>query len=1688
MKKAFNFRSAIVCVLVLIMCLTAFVACNDKKDGQDDLSGLAKAKDYVKQLYINNNEETAADYTVVSKVNIAGTIYNVSWTVAITTEGADADSVKVVAGESNVTIDVIDMAESEIKYVLTATITDAKGNTETVSFNRKVPKFHVSTWAEYAAAEDGKLLVVDGIVTMFNSKGNGASYNSMYIQDADGAYYAYSMDEDPKDKNIAVGMKVRLTGTKKTYNGTYELEKVLIKEVLDTNVQVVAPINIDELLANVTSAKDKNLTNLQGSIVTLSGAILVEVDTSQKYCYFTVGGVKTYIRPSASAGFLSSTEITAFMKAFKEKIGYTATITGQALVYNNAFYMQPISKDAVEYGAVADLTPAEQVKFVKDNANALSNVTYSGYSVTLPSASDVFTDVKIAWTADNTEICNIADGKATFTYDYTTEGRKVKLTATYTHATDTTVAPLTNEYELELLIPQDATVEEFLAKDEDGKVYIITGYIVADGSSSGKGSFVVADATGAVFSYEKADVAVGDKVKVYGTRSSNSGVPQIATLNVVKVDAEGESYTYPEPAVIDGTTFDLSTLTSTSIAAYTGKYTKITGLTFYKDGTFNRAGLLKDGKTAGSTAKDDYTQVLSLYSASDAIPADWAGKPVVVYGYVRGFKASNYLTIQVAKVEIGYDDATKVALAKEALTTAEIGGTEFDKSFDLPTKGDWDTTITWAVKGESSVLAIEGNHATVTKPQTESEQVTIVATIKSGEVTDTKEFVLTILGETPSYAVNWTGENITAVYGDENTALAAGGEVKKGTVVKFTVVLPANKLISSVTVNGVELENTAYVTTFSVTVNAVSNVVVNYVEYTPVTVAEFIAKTKGDALYAITGYIGAAGGTETEEGSFVVIDETGAAFSYNKIVGFALGDHVTVYGTRAENYSFPQVGTVHVEKLAGGTYVEPTAEEIAVEDVKVDGTDLYIGKLYQIVGGTIAVDGNYINLMNGTTRVASLYTNTTDAETYKALANKEVIVYGYSRGVNTKNAYWQVQVARIVEVTDALKVEKAKAALTLDVTSTGANFTLPTTGINGTTISWTSSNTAVVSIEGGNATVDNTAITEDTVVTLTATIRLNETTDTKTFDVTITKVIKNYTVTIVAPTEGGTLVVKANTENVVSGASLTENTVLTFVAEPAQGYKLVAIKVNGVAVSETTLALTENVEVTAEFAEEYPAMSIADFKASETAANTQVKLTGVATAIDTKAVYIQDADGQAVYVYYGNGNVPAGFVIGKEYTFTGKKAEYKGLIQLASPTKVDEKDTETVITAKVINDQAGYDALTVANSSELVTINGLVVKNGNWMIGDTVVAHWEGNALSGDSAAVKAIVALLNDGVSFKLVNVNVSVNNNKLQVIVLKAEQVVIDWVPVATVDLKEIGVNGTAKITVTANPAVTTDVKATFVTENDQIATVDANGVVTGVAVGTVGINVTANGHTVKVEITVVAVAEEFTVNYTKTVDGANGSIASVMAGETAVEPGTKVLKGTKVTVTVTPAEGYRLASYTLNGGDAVAANGETSFDVTVTGDVTIVVTFEVKPAAKTWQKVTDASTLAVGDQVIFVNESAKAEALAQSGKFLSVQTYTDAPTGALVFTLAAGSADGTFAFTTKDGKYLTTSAAKTMYINGTAINDNSSWTIAFKTDGNAVITNKAGFGTIQYNSNNPRFLNYTSNTGVMQLYKLA
>ncbi len=83
---------------------------------------------------------------------------------------------------------------------------------------------------------------------------------------------------------------------------------------------------------------------------------------------------------------------------------------------------------------------------------------------------------------------------------------------------------------------------------------------------------------------------------------------------------------------------------------------------------------------------------------------------------------------------------------------------------------------------------------------------------------------------------------------------------------------------------------------------------------------------------------------------------------------------------------------------------------------------------------------------------------------------------------------------------DIALVADAKSSLILgDLSNVSGDITLPTEGRNGTTISWSSNNTDVITNDGH---VTQPAVGEDNAhVTLTATITLKMLTDTKTFDV-----------------------------------------------------------------------------------------------------------------------------------------------------------------------------------------------------------------------------------------------------------------------------------------------------------------------------------------------------------------------------------------------------------------------------------------------------------------------------------------------------------------------------------------------------------------------------------------------------------
>ena len=219
----------IIALIALLALVVTTCACSGDSAATSDLTA---AKDYLYAMYKDQAEATPADYTVVDTIAVGDGSYTVEWTVSVSS--GDASGISLVPGEKHlVTVDVNEKSAEDIVYVLTATIKDAAGKSESVSFDHRVPAYKESTWAEYVAADDGDTVVVKGVVTGIIAKSKGNSYNCIYLQDADGGYYVYGMDTDPiTDDKIEVGMTVRISGARTTYSGSIEIKDGVV-EIVD---------------------------------------------------------------------------------------------------------------------------------------------------------------------------------------------------------------------------------------------------------------------------------------------------------------------------------------------------------------------------------------------------------------------------------------------------------------------------------------------------------------------------------------------------------------------------------------------------------------------------------------------------------------------------------------------------------------------------------------------------------------------------------------------------------------------------------------------------------------------------------------------------------------------------------------------------------------------------------------------------------------------------------------------------------------------------------------------------------------------------------------------------------------------------------------------------------------------------------------------------------------------------------------------------------------------------------------------------------------------------------------------------------------------------------------------------------------------------------------------------------------
>ena len=131
--------------------------------------------------------------------------------------------------------------------------------------------------------------------------------------------------------------------------------------------------------------------------------------------------------------------------------------------------------------------------------------------------------------------------------------------------------------------------------------------------------------------------------------------------------------------------------------------------------------------------------------------------------------------------------------------------------------------------------------------------------------------------------------------------------------------------------------------------------------------------------------------------------------------------------------------------------------------------------------------------------------------------------------------------------------------------------------------------------------------------------------------------------------------------------------------------------------------------------------------------------------------------------------------------------------------------------------------------------------------------------------------------------------------------------------------------------------------------------------------------------------------------------------------------------------------------------------------------------------------ATSIEVGDTVVLACNAKSMELSSMAAKYGNGVAYTSAPAGVYTLTVEAGASDGTYAFKTPDGVYLSWSSSNSL-ITSTAVNANSSWKVTFDGDNAIILNAKDNARKLQWNASSPRFACYTSTQTAVQLYKLS
>ncbi|MBE6532929.1 MAG: hypothetical protein E7676_05440 [Ruminococcaceae bacterium] len=418
-------------ILVTMLCVCALASCavvdtvkgwlGIGEDTGDVIEyNLPGAVEYLRTMYIDDATLTPNDYELVAQVMIKAVKYTVDWSV-------DNDKVKLTKGETKWTVDVDNFAEEAHDYTLTATITAGDGTKDSsLTFKRTVPKYEVLTYEEFLAVEDGEAVTVQGVITGIVET---SKENDLYIQDEDGAYFIFEMEQLPSELGLQNGMTVSVTGIRGTY---YDLPQVTEPKVtiVDSTIKTVEPVDITEYFAAAEANVDDHFAQYFSMLVTIKGVKVLGQNTSDNSYYdFSLAGKQSYVRISSSTCMLSAEAQTTFQNNVASHINWEADVVGLVANYGDKMYLIPVNENAFGNFVEVVVPNEDKVNYELGQLD-FSDVIEDG-AVTVPVAGALYPDVEISWAADNA--CAVVDNAAgTITFTRNDAETTVKLTATVT--------------------------------------------------------------------------------------------------------------------------------------------------------------------------------------------------------------------------------------------------------------------------------------------------------------------------------------------------------------------------------------------------------------------------------------------------------------------------------------------------------------------------------------------------------------------------------------------------------------------------------------------------------------------------------------------------------------------------------------------------------------------------------------------------------------------------------------------------------------------------------------------------------------------------------------------------------------------------------------------------------------------------------------------------------------------------------------------------------------------------------------------------------------------------------------------------------------------------------------------------------------------------------------------------------